>query len=163
MTSSQVSEFLSMVEAGFDRQYQPQGRPRLSKALENESIDAAMSCYKYLQEHPEFRPNPLQLIQMVRDHGSKIRERESKQRKKDLPSELPKKTDNEYVKRCMQLINGLNSGKMTRGQILEGFRVMDSTYPGREWISQGGILSRFYEKSNFDLDGLPSRKMTVTI
>lgn len=163
MNSSQVSEFLSMVEAGFDRQYQPQGRKRLAKTLEAEPMEAALSAYKYLEGHPEFRPNPLQLVQLVREHGAKVRERESKQRKKDLPSELPKKTNSEYVKRCMQLINGVNSGKMTRGQILEGFRVMDNLYPDKEWISEGGRLSRFYEKNKYDLEGVPMQAMSIKL
>jgi hypothetical protein len=128
-------------------------RTRLAKSLESEPIDASISAYKYLENHPEFKPNPFELTQLMRKHGSIIRENESKDRKDNLPSEMPHKNVNiDEVKKSRMLLDAFIGGKITRATFLEGFRKLDDLYPGHGWATQGGILSRWYAN---DCEGLP--------
>jgi len=162
MNIDEASGYLAMVEAMYNRNYMGAARKELIRNLLDENIEASMLSVTYLENKHDLLPTPVMLIKLVRDCGAQIRERESKERKQDLPKEIPVSND-EYVKRANTVSRMVYSGKHTREQILEGFRVMDSTYPDRGWNVQGSLLERFYIKGGHAMEGIPKSTFNMKI
>lgn len=162
MNIEEASGYIAMVEAMYNRTYMGQSRKDLIRNLLNEPIEGAKFSVSHLENKHDLLPTPVMLIKIVRDCGASIRERESRKRKQSLPKGIPV-TDDEYVKRANMVIRMVYSGKHTREQILEGFRVMDSTYPDRGWNVQGSLLQRFYLKNGHAMDGIPKATFSIDV
>lgn len=59
--------------------------------------------------------------------------------------------DKGIAKQTLLLVRGILSGKVSRGQALEGMRHLDQAYPQAGFATSGAMLSNWYAKSELSL------------
>lgn len=81
------------------------------------------------------------------------RERQAAREKREIAEGQAKafKEDTGIAKDSLLVIRAMLSGKLTRGEALEGMRHLDSKYPSAGFAAEGSKLKNYYDREGLDM------------